>query len=293
MSQKIKLREDSDENGEWPNSASVPPLPLSRKRPLEKEELSNDFHPCNESGPGDKTVTGSTEFVVGLELANEVEVSPNKKRRVVVKIEGSGKKDAAENSAQILKGDHATEKDDGSEDGEIAEHPESHEGIAVAVSHPMSLDSEHTRGYDGSASKHSQKLSTFDPTSNAFGRQWKVSNWEYSFSQLADYRKIQGNCNVPKNYSDNTKLANWVATQRDAYRLQLEGKISPMTPFRFQELESLDFDWGVCIHASWEDRFSELADYRRIHGHCNVPKFSENTRLANWVKSNGSDTGST
>jgi hypothetical protein len=31
-------------------------------------------------------------------------------------------------------------------------------------------------------------------------------------------------------------------------------------------------------------RLSELADYRKIHGHCNVPaKYSENTKLGNWV----------
>jgi hypothetical protein len=36
---------------------------------------------------------------------------------------------------------------------------------------------------------------------------------------------------------------------------------------------------------SWGDRLSELADYREIHGHCNVPhNYSENTQLATWVK---------
>ena len=190
MYQKIKLREDSDDDGEWPNTASVPPLPLSRKR-----GISNVFHPCNENVPGGKTVTNSAEFVADLELADEVEVSPhNKKRCGVVKIQSSGnidaaenfaqivvksepsvKNDAAENSAQNLKGDHATENDDGSEDGEIAEHPESPEGMAVAVSHPMSLDSEQTRGYDGCAGRHSHKVPTFKPPSNASGRHGKVA----------------------------------------------------------------------------------------------------------------------
>jgi hypothetical protein len=32
--------------------------------------------------------------------------------------------------------------------------------------------------------------------------------------------------------------------------------------------------------SAWEDRLSELADYRKIHGHCNVPGYSENTKLA-------------
>jgi hypothetical protein len=56
-----------------------------------------------------------------------------------------------------------------------------------------------------------------------------------------------------------------------------------MTPFLIQELESLGFEWGYCVTA-WEDRLSELADYRKIHGHCNVPnKYSENIKLGTWV----------
>jgi hypothetical protein len=35
-----------------------------------------------------------------------------------------------------------------------------------------------------------------------------------------------------------------------------------------------------CNVSAWEDRLSELADYRRIHGHRNVPQ-NENTKLAN------------
>jgi hypothetical protein len=103
MSQVIDLCEDSDDNGEWPNTASVPSLPLSRKRPRDKEESSNDAHPCSENFPGNKTATGSAEFAV--ELADEVEVvSPHsRKRRGDVKSERSGKNDAAGKCAQTLK----------------------------------------------------------------------------------------------------------------------------------------------------------------------------------------------
>jgi hypothetical protein len=56
-----------------------------------------------------------------------------------------------------------------------------------------------------------------------------------------------------------------------------------MTTFRIQELEILGFGWGVCI-TSWEYRLSELADYRKIHGHFNVPhKYSENSKLGWWA----------
>jgi predicted chitinase len=109
------------------------------------------------------------------------------------------------------------------------------------------------------------------------------ASWEDRMSELTDYRKIYGHCNVPHNYSENTKLANWVTNQRSHYRLQQEGKTSPMTLSRIKELESLGFEWGV-YNTAWEDRLSELADYRKMHGHCNVPyRYSENTKLGKWI----------
>jgi hypothetical protein len=248
MSRVIDFCEDSDDNGEWPNTASVPSLPLSRKRTLDKEEASNDAHHRDENGPGNN--------------ANELEVSPHKKRRGVVKSERSAKKDAAVKCAQIMKGVEATEKDVDSEDAQGADHREHQEGIAAAASHPTNSD---------------------EPPSSASGRQRRVSAREERLSELADYRKIHGHCNVPQNYCENSKLSKWVKTQRSNYTLYQEGKTSSMTTFRIQELEKIGFEWGVCVTA-WEDRLSELADYRKIHGHCNVPKnYSENTKLANWV----------
>jgi hypothetical protein len=38
---------------------------------------------------------------------------------------------------------------------------------------------------------------------------------------------------------------------------------------------------GPASGYAWEDRLSELADYRKI-GHCNVPELHEN-KLARWV----------
>jgi hypothetical protein len=57
-----------------------------------------------------------------------------------------------------------------------------------------------------------------------------------------------------------------------------------MITFRSQELESLGFEWDSHC-AAWEDRLSELADYRKIHGECNAPQhYSENTLLCYWVQ---------
>jgi hypothetical protein len=109
------------------------------------------------------------------------------------------------------------------------------------------------------------------------------ASWEYRLSELADYRRIHGHCSVPERYSEYPKLGTWVVTQKKNYRLYRQGKASPITALRIHALESVGFEWGS-RSAAWEDRLSELADFRRIHGHCNVPRFySGNTKLGNWV----------
>jgi hypothetical protein len=268
------------DNGEWPNAASVPSrplsrkksLPLSRKRPRDNSASSNGAHPRKKNGRGNKTAAGSAELIVDLELANEEAVSPHRKRRDVARSEQSGKNDAAGKCARILK-----DKDVDSEDEQVADHRQSCEGTRKAASHPMNSDSEQTGRDDGS-------VLTSKPPSNASGQQWSATTWEDRLSELADYRKIQGHCNVPKNYSENPKLAQWVTTQRKQYKLHAEGKKSlQMTTFRIQELENIGFDWEFCVTA-WEDRLSALAGYRKIHGHCNVPhKYNGESNLGKWV----------
>jgi hypothetical protein len=69
--------------------------------------------------------------------------------------------------------------------------------------------------------------------------------WEDRLSELADYRKIHGHCNIPRIFSENAKLGLWVGTQRINYRLYVKGKTTPMTLSRIQELERLGFDWEI------------------------------------------------
>jgi hypothetical protein len=55
---------------------------------------------------------------------------------------------------------------------------------------------------------------------------------------------------------------------------------------RIQILERLGFEW-VCVSVAWEDRLSELADFRKIHGHCNI----KNHQLGKWSEPKGAITG--
>jgi hypothetical protein len=78
---------------------------------------------------------------------------------------------------------------------------------------------------------------------------------------------------LPTSYNENTKLAKWVKNQRAHYKLHLAGQASLMTTLRIRELEGLGFEWD-CFSAAREDCLSELAAYRKINGHCNVPTSS-------------------
>jgi hypothetical protein len=111
------------------------------------------------------------------------------------------------------------------------------------------------------------------------------ATWEVRLSELANYRKVHGHCNVPKKYNNNTKLGAWVANQRHQYSLHLRGETPAITLPKIEALESLGFEWGTSKRTAWEDRLSELAEYRKVHGHCNVPpKNIENTKLRRWVE---------
>jgi hypothetical protein len=82
----------------------------------------------------------------------------------------------------------------------------------------------------------------------SLGFEWKApKSVSYGFAfawkdrlsgELADHHTIHGHCSVPKRYSGNVKLADRVEKQRTNYRLLQQGKTSPMTAFRIQELES-------------------------------------------------------
>jgi hypothetical protein len=107
-----------------------------------------------------------------------------------------------------------------------------------------------------------------ETTFERFKRQGRYTIWEDRLSELADYRKIQGHCNVPRNNKEN---ASWLIGSQPKGALQVARRKEIVYDFpRIQELESLGFEWNG--RRRLEDRLSELADYRKIHGHCNVPR---------------------
>ena len=49
---------------------------------------------------------------------------------------------------------------------------------------------------------------------------------------------------------------------------------------RIERLDSIGFTWNLQL-ASWEDQFQELTQFKKDHGHCDIPR--SNRKLGRWV----------
>jgi hypothetical protein len=119
--------------------------------------------------------------------------------------------------------------------------------------------------------------------------------WDCMFNRLVDFKSKNGHCLVPKRYKDDNRLGTWVDTQRVQYKKMKkrlasqrsydEGVVvgvSRLTDERIHRLEALGFVWS--LRDDWQKHYDELIDYKREHGHCNVPaRFALNRRLGIWV----------
>jgi hypothetical protein len=103
------------------------------------------------------------------------------------------------------------------------------------------------------------------------------TEWESKFAELCKFKKNYGHCNIPRGYTENLSLGAWVTTQRALYK---KGKISAE---RIQTLEEIGFDWDP-LKTAWENKFAELREFKKEHGHCNVPdNYRKNSLLGKWV----------
>ena len=108
-------------------------------------------------------------------------------------------------------------------------------------------------------------------------------DWNARYKDLIEYKRRNGNCNVPKRYPANPKLGRWVGNQRT--------KRSKLTPAQVQKLEDIGFVWDASSMRSnkandekWNARYKDLIEYREKHGDCNVPtQYPDNPALGRWV----------
>ncbi|CAJ1966022.1 unnamed protein product [Cylindrotheca closterium] len=67
--------------------------------------------------------------------------------------------------------------------------------------------------------------------------------WQDRLKELEEYKKKNGDCNVPSTYRDNAALATWVKCQRRQYKRFYSGEASNISLDRITSLDALGFNW--------------------------------------------------
>jgi hypothetical protein len=114
------------------------------------------------------------------------------------------------------------------------------------------------------------------------------AGWAAQLAKLAAYKATHGDCNVPRGWAEDPKLAKWVKTQRSLKKKLDRGEpCGGVTAARAARLEALGFVWerSPTFHdAGWAVWLTKLAAYKAAHGDCNVPgRWPEDPALGQWV----------
>ena len=116
----------------------------------------------------------------------------------------------------------------------------------------------------------------------------REEKWRQRYEELKQYKKQHGYCNVPQRKSEHKRLSIWVNRQRYFYKKLQQGdsSASGISQEHIEALEKIGFEWSPDrkSRGKWQQRYNELVEYKKIHGHCNVPQRQEDVRqLAVWV----------
>ena len=92
---------------------------------------------------------------------------------------------------------------------------------------------------------------------------------------------------VPNNYARNESLGNWVAKQRQEFKVrQLGDDSSKAILYKecIQKLDEIGFIWDV-HKAQWLERLEELKAYKKSYGDTLVPKvYAAIPSLGQWMR---------
>jgi len=101
--------------------------------------------------------------------------------------------------------------------------------------------------------------------------------WEANFTSLVRFKEKHGHCDVTRSNKEFPGLAQWVNNQR---ALKRNNKFSGD---RIRRLDAQGFKWNA-RNDLWEEMFGALVEYKRLHGHCDVPAiWRKNPQLGRWV----------
>ena len=80
--------------------------------------------------------------------------------------------------------------------------------------------------------------------------------WDEMFSDLVEFFKLHGHCNVPIDWQANPELARWVAHQRPAKRQ------NRLTADQLRRMDEIGFAWNI-HDGDWDVMFAKLAEHLR------------------------------
>jgi hypothetical protein len=115
---------------------------------------------------------------------------------------------------------------------------------------------------------------------DAMGLEWELQKrFDERVEELQAYKDEHGDCNVPPAYEQNPGLGAFVIFQRMGKKRLDRGEESPgITAERVEVLDAVGLEWepGTAHKlVGLDQRFTELQQYKREHGHCNVPKIRD------------------
>lgn len=106
--------------------------------------------------------------------------------------------------------------------------------------------------------------------------------WEGWLDGLRGFRRSHGHCKVPQPYPPDPSLSEWARQVREQYH---QGCLSAE---RVRVLRQWQFDWGrspSARDASWGQRFAQLVEFHREHGHTRVTAgCTQDAAFAPWVQ---------
>ena len=101
-----------------------------------------------------------------------------------------------------------------------------------------------------------------------------AARWNEMYAQLCAYKEAHGDCLVPTEKSEYSKLATWIYQQQKEYRKFKEGKgtSSKLTADHVVKLNDIGFAFERREKfLSWEERLEQLRQFKAQHGHLKVP----------------------
>mmetsp|Transcript_25603 Transcript_25603/g.56016 ORF Transcript_25603/g.56016 Transcript_25603/m.56016 type:complete len:521 (-) Transcript_25603:11-1573(-) len=110
-----------------------------------------------------------------------------------------------------------------------------------------------------------------------------LSYWNEMYASLEAFKREHGHVLVPTEKPEYSQLSTWVYNQQKEYRLYKENNPkSRLTSDLVVRLHDIGFVFERREKfLTWEERLSQLEEYKRIHGHCKVK--TNDPELGQWT----------